>query len=129
MDHQTLVEEIQKLVRRIRQREGPLALLMLVSPDPFVDDAWNIIVSARGLNRKTLADGVKDVTDLLRRTLSRNVWHTIKRVTVLKTDDPFVSAMTSAFKTHDQVLDLQSCNIAGFDIPKAIVFASKKLAA
>ena len=129
MDHEALVEEVQKLVRKLRQREGPLALLMLVSPDPVIVDDWNIIVSARGFNRKTRADGVREVTDLLRRTLSKNAWPKIKRVTVLKTDDPFVVAMTSAFKTQDSVLDLQSCNVAGFDIPKAMVFASKKLAA
>lgn len=127
MDREALVEEVQKVVRELRKREGPLALLMLVSPDPSVADDWNIIVSARGFNSKTRAEGVRELTDVLRRTLSKNVWPKIKRVTVLRTDDSFVNAMTSAFETRKSVLDLQSCNVAGFDIPKAIVFASKKL--
>ena len=129
MDREVLVAEIRKLASELRQHEGPLALLMLVSPDPSVDDDWNIVVSARGFNHRSRAEGVHQLTNLLRRTLSKDVWPKIKRATVLRTDDPFVDAMTSAFRTQRGVLDLRSCNVFGFEIPKAIVFASKKVAA
>lgn len=129
MDRQILVKEMQKLARELRRREGPLALLMLVAPDPAVDDDWNIIVSAQGFNRQTRAEGIREFTDLLRQTLSQDMWPKIKRVTVLRTDDPFVEAMASGFHTQRAVLDLQACNVFGFDIPKALVFASTKIAA
>lgn len=129
MDRQILVKEMQKLARELRQREGPLVLLMLVSPDPAVDDDWNIVVSAQGFNRKTRAEGVREFTTMLRHTLSADIWPKIKRVTVLRTDDQFVDAMTSTFQTQRAVLDLQTRNVFGFEIPKALVFASKKVAA
>lgn len=129
MDREVLVEEIQKLRRELKEREGPLALLMLVSPDPAVTDDWNIVVSARGFNGKTRAESVRQLTDALRRTVSKKMWPTIRRATVLPTNDPFVHAMTSTFAMEDSVFDLESCSISGFDIPKAIVFTSKKIAA
>jgi hypothetical protein len=129
MDRQVLVAEIEKLSRKLRQREGPLALLMLVASDPLAEDDWNIIVSAPGFNRKTRAEGVRQLTALLRKTLNRRVWPTIKRVTVLRTDDPFVTAMTSAFTTEQGIMDIQSCNVYGFEIPRALVFSSKRGAA
>jgi hypothetical protein len=129
MDRQVLVGQIQKLEREMRKRHGPIALLMLVSPDPAVDDEWNIVVSAKGLDKVSRAEGVRELTSLMRRALAKNLWPGIRRATVLRTDDPFVEAITTSFHTTGSVIDLNSCNVFGFEIAKGVLFTSKKVAA
>jgi hypothetical protein len=129
MDQTVLVDEIQRLARELRERQGPIALLMLMAPDLSVDGDWNIIVSARGFDKKTRASSVKELTQILRKNLSKTLWPQITRATVLRTNDPFVRAMNATFRTKRSLLQLQSCSVSGFEIPKAIVFESKKVAA
>ena len=129
MDREVLVGEIRKLEAVLRKRHGPIALLMLVSPDPSVDDEWNVVVSAKGFNRISRAEGIRQLTTILRRALGKELWPRIRRATVLRTDDPFVDAMTSAFHTTGSVVELQSRNVIGFEISKGVLFTSKKVAA
>lgn len=70
-----------------------------------------------------------ELTTLLRQTVSQALWPQISRVTILRTDDPFVEAMTAAFRTQRTVRDLPTCHVAGFDIPKALLFTAQKGAA
>src|SRR5262245_29893256 len=129
MDRPILVRETRKLEREVRRLHGPVALLMLVSRDPSVDDEWNIIVSAKGLNRLGWAGDIREIVALLRRVMTPEVWPRIDRVTVLRTDDPFVAAVSSAFRTQASEIDLNSYHIAGFDLAKAVLLTSKKVAA
>ena len=103
MDREVLVKQMRKVERRLRQEVGPVAPLMLVPFDPISDEDWNVIVSARGYNRHSFAEGIRWFIDLLRRTLGRNMWPHVKRVTVLRTDDPFVEGMTAEFRTKRDV--------------------------
>ena len=129
MDREVLVEQIRKLERELRKRRGPVAPLMLVSPDPSIDGDWNVVVSAKGFNRISQAEGIRQLITLMRRVLAKELWPRIKRVTVFRTDDPFVVAMTAAFHTTRTVLDLHSRQVVGLEIPSGILFTSKKVAA
>lgn len=129
MDQEVLVAELQKLVKRFEKREGPVALFMLLAPDVETENAWNLIVSARGLDKKSRASGVKRLTEWLRREVDQSQWSKISRVTVLRTDDPFVTAINSAFRAKASVINLQSCNVFGVEIPKAILLESNRVAA
>ena len=129
MDREVLVEQVRKLERELRKRHGPVALLMLVSPDPSIDNDWNVVASARGFNRISQAEGIRQLIALMRRVLVQELWPQIKRVTVFRTDDPFVVAMTGAFHTTRTVVDLHSRQVVGFEIPRGVLFTSKKVAA
>jgi hypothetical protein len=48
---------------------------------------------------------------------------------VLRTDDPFVRAMNSRFHSEQSVMNLQSFNISGVDIARAVLLESKRVAA
>src|SRR5688572_30455860 len=105
MDQEVLVAELQKLVKRFEKGEGPVALFMLLAPDVETENAWNLIVSARGLDKKSRAGGVKRLTEWLRREVDQSQWSKISRVTVLRTDDPFVKAINSAFRAKASVIN------------------------
>jgi hypothetical protein len=126
VDQEILVTELRKFAERVESTAGPVALLMLLAPDVESDDAWNLIVSARGLNHEPRSIAVTRLTQLLRAAVNRTLWSRIGRATVLRTDDPFVRAINTAFSTNGNVVNIQSCNIAGMDIPKAILFVSNR---
>jgi hypothetical protein len=50
-------------------------------------------------------------------------------VTPLRTGDPFVRAMNSRFHAEQSVINLDSVNVTGIDIPRAVLLESKRVAA
>ncbi len=129
MDENALVADLRKLANDLETEEGPLALFMLVAPDAETSDAWNLIVSAHGLDRKSLGSAIRQVSEALRRNVSESEWPRFARATVLRTDDPFVRAMNSRFHAEQSVMNLQSFNVSGVDIPRAVLLESKRVAA
>jgi hypothetical protein len=129
MDHDALIAGLKKVAADIEAKEGPLALFMLVAPDAETGDAWNVIVSAHGFDMKSRGNAVRQVSDWLRQNVSESEWPRIARATVLRTNDPFVQAMNSAFHAEESVINLQACNISGIDIPRAVLLESKRVAA
>ncbi len=129
MDHDELVAQLQKLASDVEAKAGPLALFMLVAADIDTNDDWNVVVSARGLDTRSRGNAVRLLSELLRNVVDQSQWSHIARTTVLRTDDPFVISMNQAFHIEHQPVKLQSCNLFGFEIPKAIVFESRRIAA
>src|SRR5437764_508460 len=119
MDHDALVEQLQKLASDVEAKAGPLALFMLVAPDVDTNDAWNVVVSARGLDTRSRGNAVRLLSELLRSAVDQSHWSQIARTTVLRTDDPFVESMNQTFQTEHRPVKLQSCSVVGFEIPKA----------
>lgn len=128
MDREVLVAQMRRLERELRREHGSVALLMLVPLEPFPDETWTLVVSAKGFNRITRAEGIRQLIALLERVVDRELWSRIFRVAPLRTDDPFVSGMASRHPTRS-VVDLRALELQGFEIPKAVLFTAKKVAA
>lgn len=128
MDQKALVEDLKGLFQEVDRRYGPVALMMLLASDPEREDAWNLIVSTKEFDRTSRSDAIGKMTDLLATVLQRKNWERILRVTVLKTDDPFVQEMNGIFETNESVLRLRSEFVSGVEIPKALVLQSKAAA-
>ncbi|HEX3552002.1 MAG TPA: hypothetical protein VIA62_02100 [Thermoanaerobaculia bacterium] len=125
MDQEILVEDFQRVFRELSKQRGPVLLLMLLAPEISSERDWNVVVSAKGFDAMDRASAIRDVVRLLKRTLSDENWRRVLRVTVLKTDDEFVRALTRTHQTKGSVVNLYSANISGIDIPKAIILQSK----
>jgi hypothetical protein len=121
--------ELRKLAKRVSQSEGPLALFMVLGSDAENEDAWNLIVSSRGLDNKSRGAAIKELTRLLRDEVDASHWAQFRRTTVLRTDDPFVRALNEALPPRHTVINLESTTVGGIEIPKAIVLESHKTAA
>jgi hypothetical protein len=129
MDQDALVADLQKLAEELERKEGPLTLFMLVAPDAETSDAWNLIVSGHGFDVKSRGKAIREVSEALRNNVSQSEWPRFARTTVLRTNDPFVRAMNSAFPAVHSVINLPSFNISGIDIPRAVLLESKRVAA
>lgn len=128
MDQEILVSDFRRLAHKLDQTRGPIALLMLLSPEFAMDDALNVIVSAEGYDKTDRATAIRELVDLLKQTLQDENWTKILRVTVLKTDDEFVRAVNWAHPAENAIVHLYSANISGVDIPKAMILQSKAAA-
>jgi hypothetical protein len=124
MDQTALVAELKKLRNRLAHDQGPLALLMLWAPAGDAFHGWSLIVSAKGLDKKSRAQGIEKLTKELRNTVSKDVWNVIVRATVLPTTDPFVKAVNEAFPVRKEPLRITATNVGGFDIPIGVVLES-----
>lgn len=129
MAKEALVNEFQTLAESLEKAAGPLALLMLLPEEPNSEDAWTVLVSARSFDKKSARESLNEVSAHLNRALSESVKSRIKKATVLKSDDPFVKAMNLAFHANRSSIDIFSTVVAGVEIPRAIVFESKRIAA
>ena len=129
MDQDLLVVGAAKLAEELEKRVGPLALFMLLAPDTETDDAWHLIVSAPGFDARPRTKAIGEIIDLLRSDLPKAAWERVLRVTVLRTSEPFVRGMNTTFNAEHSVRHLNSVNIAGVEIPRAVLFESRKVAA
>jgi hypothetical protein len=125
MDQELLVNGLKALFEKLDQQYGPVLLLMSLAVDVGIEDWWNLVISAKGLDQHTRAEAIHIAADLMRESLSKKVRPSIARVSVLRTDDPFVKGMNSWYKAEDAPLMVQSATISGVEIPKAIVLQSK----
>jgi hypothetical protein len=129
MDQEILVKAFRKTAAQFDRTYGPVALLLLIAPDEETIDSWNVLVSAYGLDPLARGEAVRKVTETLRRTLSKSLWPTIARVTVLRTDDAFVQAFSRHYPTAHPGSTLQAVTVSGIDLPRAVIVESNRRAA
>lgn len=129
MDREALVAGFDAVAAELRRRHGPVALLLLLTPDFAVGEMWHVVVSAKRLDGLSRAEAIPRITSLLRETLDRRHWSCVTRVSVLSTTDPFVKAMGTRYPTSRSALELEACNVLGVEIPMGVVLRSRKLAA
>jgi len=130
VDKEILVTNIQALVSDYSRHGQKFTLIMLIPTDPdVIDSKYTLLVSAHWLDNKSPKDAVNLIlTDLIEKIGSTNSpeYRKIARVTVVKTSDPFVTAITSAFNVSQSDVTLNNCNINGVLIERAILLESHR---
>lgn len=127
MDNEILVKELRSALDSLRKSRGPIALFMLSASEIHASTAQNLIVSARGYDKFHIKKSLVDLINLLKSKLSEVSLRKLSRLTVLKTQDPFVKAINQAFNVKDSTVSLQSCNIFGIQIESATLLESISL--
>ena len=130
MDKEILVRLIQDLVRDYSQRNQTFNLVMLIPTIPYaIESRYTLLVSALWLDDKSPREAVNLIlADLLKKIGSADSpeYRKIARVTVVRTDDPFVNAITSAFNVTQSDVTLSDYNINGVIIEHAIILESHR---
>ena len=129
MAKEELVADFKTFVRTLEETAGPVALLMLMPVEPGTEQAWTLLVSARTFDGQSQRESIKEIVSHLNSSLSDTVRPWVKRVSILKSDDPFVRAMNSTIHAEHSSIDMPSTVVGGVEIPRAIVFESKRIAA
>jgi len=123
MDNEILVKEFRKVIKILRHKHGHIALLMLKTSDTDIP-IWNLIVSTAGYDNMTDEEALKDFLDILNNAVYKEILKEIVRLTVLKTDDPFVKEINLIFRIKNSVKYIQSSVITGIYIENGIIFES-----
>ena len=90
----TLVDSMRKLVDGLRSQRGDFALAMLYNSGGLNSTSnWNLIVSAAWTDEIGKFDATHLIAQALHDELDSEHQPAISRITVLKTDDPFVRDM------------------------------------
>ena len=135
MDQALLVDYLNAVYRKLDEQYGPVHLLMLLALVPGIKDYWNLVVSAAGFDQDTRVTAIGKVVDLLPKKMPKAVRSSIGRVSVLRTDDPFVQGMNKVkrrnqmFAEEDPALHLEDTRVSGIEIPEAIVLLEQPKAA
>jgi|CXWL01.1.fsa_nt_gi hypothetical protein len=129
MAKEELVAGFKLFAQALEEAAGPVALLMLLPVDPASEAAWTVLVSAHGFDGRSQHDSIQAVVAQLNALGNAEVMGMVKKVGVLRTDEPFVKAMNSAIRAEGSVIDMTATTVAGVEIPRAILFESKRIAA
>ncbi|MGO9315535.1 MAG: SEC-C metal-binding domain-containing protein [Syntrophobacteraceae bacterium] len=129
MDKEILVATLKSVVLDFAQRNQRFALFMLIPSEPgFVEGNFTIIASANWLDTLPPKVATKRIIDTIIQKAGSpdsSAFRKIDRITVVKSNDPFVRNIISAFGVAEGAdASLVNCNISGLQIDYAIILAS-----
>lgn len=94
----TLVDDVRKVVDGLRKKHGEFSLVMLYNSGSLQSGSnWNLIASSNWTDEMGVAAATRLIADALGKGLETQDKGAISRVTVLKTNDPFVRDMTKLY--------------------------------
>ncbi len=93
----TLVDDVKRVVEKLRVQFGEFKLVMLFNSALDVPSNWNLIVSSDWTDRMGIPEATKVIARELHQTLNLTERVAVTRITVLKATDPFVPDMTRLY--------------------------------
>ncbi len=130
MDKEILVKQLQNMISKFASEGKDFVLAMLIPVDAgLTDTKYTLLFSAIWLDKENPKEAVnllvKAVIDQLG-SPDAPEFKQISRVTVIKTTDPFVHAITSTFNVNGSITNISNCNINGIQIENGIILESHK---
>ncbi|MDE2798449.1 MAG: hypothetical protein OXI94_07250 [Gemmatimonadota bacterium] len=130
MDHEILVNQLRLLLEKLSDKWGPVALFMLNTFGPGFAQPWHLIVSAKELDYLSRSEAIKEMTTLVREHGDESFWRPLIRITVLKTQDPFVRSVNASMQVSpNEIETISDTTVAGFEIPYALLIRPQRIAA
>jgi hypothetical protein len=93
----TLVDDVGRIIERLREQHGEFTLAMLYNNALEAESSWNVIVSAPWTDAMGVAEATRLIARVLNESLGLENQRAISRITVLRTSDPFVRDMTRLY--------------------------------
>jgi hypothetical protein len=113
----TLVDDVQKVVEDLRAKYGEFSLAMLYNSGPLTaPSSWNLIVAAPWTDEMGKFDTTHLIAQALHDGMDSENQIAISRVTVLKTNDPFVRDMTFLYPVPSGSLGVPVPQVTAGDI-------------
>lgn len=118
------------MISKFASEGKDFVLAMLIPVDAgLTDTKYTLLFSAIWLDKENPKEAVnllvKAVIDQLG-SPDAPEFKQISRVTVIKTTDPFVHAITSTFNVNGSITNISNCNINGIQIENGIILESHK---
>lgn len=118
--------DLSNFLKKLETIAGPVHLLMLMGSDSSMSNSLNLLISAKKFDNTSTSSAIKEVTSFLGKFIKKEDLKKLSRITILKSNEPFVSEINSAFKIQQGNLTIQNCDINGVNIENAIVYQSSR---
>jgi hypothetical protein len=121
-EDERLIEAVSKVVTRLEGSHGPLWAALLIRLADRPADEWTLLVGSHKLVKRRV-DGINATVSAMKGLFPKDLASRIRGVDVLRQDDPVYVHLRRAFKVASggATVTLDSCNIFGIDIARAIV--------
>ncbi|MCK5123577.1 MAG: hypothetical protein KAQ87_05540, partial [Candidatus Pacebacteria bacterium] len=120
-----MVEEIKKLIQKVKSEKGDIILFMLWK-DIADFDKWSVIISANWIDKIEQRKALNYWLILLQKSLSNKDLDSIGRISFLKSHDRFVKLFTSALNVSGGPMYFKNSEVGNYYIHDAIIFEAKK---
>jgi len=119
-----LVADLQKVLLMLRAEHGDFRLAMLYNTDLGSETNWNVIVSSDWADQLGIPQATRVIAREVYAGLSLENKGTLSRVTVLRTDDPFVEDMVNLYPEVGEMtgVPLRPVNAGGVTEGGAFIF-------
>jgi hypothetical protein len=125
-DDERFIEAVSNVISRLRRSHGPLYAALLIRLQDRPTDEWTLLVGSNKLTRRRI-DGINAILGAMKAVIAREFASRIRSVGVLRADDPIYTYLSRAFTLKPgATLTLDSCNVFGLEIARAVVFALGK---
>src|SRR5438105_542345 len=133
MDIEALVEELHGFIEESQQKKGAYWLAMLVgSADITPSSTWSLVLSAPWADAEGERTALTDIIYGLKSSLSLEAQSKIGRVTMVRTNDPFIEGIRDSIGLRPRAgcegraryAIYQDCSINGYEVPYGIVIVS-----
>lgn len=130
----TIADRFAHLEQRLASERGPFVLFALLlrpelstvvsTSDPGVLGRWDLLVAAEWLKSNQKSE-LEYLTGELKSHMGRSTLRQLSRVVILAPDDPFVKAVTSAFTTEHNPLEVRNTNLFGIGVDRAFIITAR----
>jgi len=126
MDKEKMVENIRKSLKEFAEGKNDYSLIMLIPSDPYsLNTKWSLIISAPWLDKKGHKETLSKLYSLFRKTIPSIELNRLSRISLIRSDDAFVRAITSEFNVPDGLKDINNSVINGIQIDKAYILRAQ----
>ena len=92
-----VTDGIQQFVRALPQNLGLRLVLLLDASAAGLSEKWNLVVSGKGLDKLNQNAAILALAQTLQRSLPRHLLGSIDHISLARTDDQFVDAITATY--------------------------------
>jgi hypothetical protein len=119
-----LVADIQRGLLMLRAEYGEFNLALLYNGDAGAETNWNLIISSEWTDKMGIPQATRMIAGEIHRGLSLENRGALSRVTVLRTNDPFVEDMVNLYPELGEQMGVpfKQVHAGGVDEGGAFVF-------
>lgn len=125
-EDERFIAAVKRVIARLQDSHGPLYAAILIRLADWPCDEWTFLAGSQKLVKRRVV-GIDAIVDAMKGIIPREFATRIRHVDVLREDDPTYTYLSRAFQLEAGLtLTLDSCNIFGLEIARALVFVLRK---
>jgi hypothetical protein len=121
-----MVEKFKKILEKIKNDKGTVAVFSIVKMDE-ITDKWSVILSASWVTTENLTEIFNYLRKILITSLTKEEASSIARLSIFTTDEHLVQLILGSVSVQNGAeINLKDTTMNGYKIHEAYIFESNK---